>query len=652
MRVLLAGCPYIPDCLFGEINAYLNSNTIVVVNMYSWTLPQQLTVQKVYEKHLNVSFECFDSSIPELLLISILNNYTGFDAIVCSPHVQGLTRNVLQSVITNANLQHKLRAIGCPNASISHLSSLSDFAAQNNIAIIHTPDVHAESVAEYTLSQIGFHARRTAYFYDETGRNGSWPHNEALATTHLLQGKTLGVVGGSGKDGAAVISLAIKLGLHVVSISSGSAVGVQKIQKLGAVVAPNIESLLSTCDYLSINSRVVECTQGLIGTREIELMKKGVIIINPSGAEIFDKQAIIQEFHKPQDERQIGVLVLDMPFGGKRDSQAFLADADNTLLKQRGVLFTPRMAGYTAEGRLQAVTELAGYLNRYLRLNDQYVPIANQKTSSSKEDTLTDDVDALLADIISFAHQAGAEAIRLREAGLIVHYKEDGSPATNADIASETILKDGLRKKGYTFRFLGEESREWSQEINTFDVVIDGIDGTRNFRDGNYGWCVSIAVRMNDDTLIGVVHDPQSKETYFAVRERGAFIQLGGLSKRCTIPHALPNDFSFSVGSFRVAGSTAIKRQIIDDIKQLGGREREWGSVALSICAVARGGLGTFIQGNSHSHDHLAALLIAKEAGVDIVLHSKIETEVVDVVVSHPSLSHEINKVFEFRTNL
>jgi myo-inositol-1(or 4)-monophosphatase len=397
-------------------------------------------------------------------------------------------------------------------------------------------------------------------------------------------------------------------------------------------VAETLEEVLTEADFLSINCRLTEATRGLIGRRQLHLCKRGVVIVNPAAAEVLDKQAVLDEFNKPVDERTVGVLILDMPFGQRRDARAFLADSDNAVLKERGVLFTPRMAGYTVETAVRAGTELAARLRREL------------EPSCALDES---EIQLLCNDIVDLVRAAAAEAIGLREAGLAVSYKQDGSPVTAADEAAEAVVRDGLRARGYAFGFSGEESGPVISGDERVRAIIDGIDGTRNFRDQIFGWCVSVAITVDEEPLIGVVHEPHTGDTYCAIRGHGAFIRSLTGTRACRTPESFPRDFSFSVGSFRGSRNTATKTGIITDLKRLGGREREWGSVGLSLCAVARGGFGVFIQGNSYRHEHAAGVLIAREAGATVVLRQMPASERLDVIASHSSLSQPVSEIVE-----
>ena len=236
---------------------------------------------------------------------------------------------------------------------------------KHGIPVENISDIHGGAVAEYTLIQMGFHMRRIGQFYDATGKRGSWPHDRAASTTASLAGKTLGVIGASGKDGSAVAMLAMKMGLRVVGMGNGTPESNARIREIGAELATRLEELLKQSDCISINC-AKDKTLGLIGRQQFEQMKPGVIIVNPAGAEIIEKNELVDEYIKPAQERKVGALILDMPYGGRRGDRTFAIDHDNAKLKSLGVLFTPRMAGYTIDTYTRGVEQVADAINKRL----------------------------------------------------------------------------------------------------------------------------------------------------------------------------------------------------------------------------------------------------------------------------------------------
>lgn len=365
-------------------------------------------------------------------------------------------------------------------------------------------------------------------------------------------------------------------------------------------------------------------------------MKPGVIIVNPASAELFDKAALLNEFRKDPTDRRIHTLILDMPFGGRRDEHAFEADSANAELKNHGVLFTPRIAGYAHHTREKAATALSSQVNTALAKQPYTAP---------------DDLERLTRDIIELAREAGEIAKAIQESGLkVTHKVQDNSPVTQADPFVEKMIREGLIARGHTHViFSGEEIGKKSASPTDFEVVIDGIDGTRNFAEGIFGWATSISVRRNGETLIGVVHDPKSNETFHAIKGNGAYVSDEKRTKKLQLPENPPKAFLFSIGSFRIKGSSLVKHELIEFIKTLGGRQREWGSIALSLCTVAKGAFGIFIQGESEYHDYGAGALIAAEAGANITLLSSRDSTKHDIIAAHPQLARPLESEYARR---
>jgi myo-inositol-1(or 4)-monophosphatase len=310
----------------------------------------------------------------------------------------------------------------------------------------------------------------------------------------------------------------------------------------------------------------------------------------------------------------------------------------NQALKECGVVFTPRSAGYCFEARVAAFDELSRSLDLLRREGRKSLRMAKAREVILNDGEGVPDRWVLLSDCLAATEIAARRAQDCRRRGLEILYKADGSPVTDADICAEEAIRGFLKARQHRFRFHGEDSDVHEDDQGPWEVVVDGIDGTRNFRDGNYGWCVTIACRQRETTECAIIFDPVSRTTYYAVCGEGAYIRDDDGVRRCTTPSTIPADFSFSLGSFQVSKRNDWKEHVRGRIKAIGGREREWGSVALAICAVARGGLGVFIQIGAHLHDIIAASAVAQEAGASVWLQNSLTTGRGDIIVAHRSL--------------
>ena len=75
--------------------------------------------------------------------------------------------------------------------------------------------------------------------------------------------------------------------------------------------------------------------------------------------------------------------------------------------------------------------------------------------------------------------------------------------------------------------------------------MIDPIDGTANFVRGIPAWCVVIACVKDGKTVVGVVHEPSTGETFYGRRGGGAFLNGKPIK---TIPADEPDEGSVGVG--------------------------------------------------------------------------------------------------------
>jgi histidinol phosphatase-like enzyme (inositol monophosphatase family) len=117
---------------------------------------------------------------------------------------------------------------------------------------------------------------------------------------------------------------------------------------------------------------------------------------------------------------------------------------------------------------------------------------------------------------------AGAEALRLRAAGLETETKPDESPVTNADRASERMLVDTLTGAWPEDGVLGEEGSERPGNGHR-RWIVDPIDGTRDFLRGNPLWAILIGLEVEGRVEAGVVTFPALGRQYWAARGEGAW---------------------------------------------------------------------------------------------------------------------------------
>ena len=110
-------------------------------------------------------------------------------------------------------------------------------------------------------------------------------------------------------------------------------------------------------------------------------------------------------------------------------------------------------------------------------------------------------------------------------APLEVSAKEDSSPLTNADLASDRVLSAALREAFPACSILSEEEIDGTERLsNRAGVfIVDPIDGTKEFLSHNGEFCVSIAFAAGGKVRAGVVAIPARGVFYYAAEGLGAY---------------------------------------------------------------------------------------------------------------------------------
>src|SRR5579859_1437731 len=153
-------------------------------------------------------------------------------------------------------------------------------ARQRGVTVTNTPGVGAPSVAELTLGLM-LALTRAIPLSDQRVRNGVWQHVEGPE----LEGKTLGLLG-LGAIGSRVARMARGLGMRVVAWSFTP--DLQRAASLGVELASERDEIFRRADVVSLHLRNTPEVRGLVGARELGLMKPGAYLINTARGALVD----------------------------------------------------------------------------------------------------------------------------------------------------------------------------------------------------------------------------------------------------------------------------------------------------------------------------------------------------------------------------
>lgn len=131
-----------------------------------------------------------------------------------------------------------------------------------------------------------------------------------------------------------------------------------------------------------------------------------------------------------------------------------------------------------------------------------------------------DELDVLIRAI----RAAGGEALRMAVDGFETVQKADYSPVTSADLAVNQMLQSHLQSAFPGDGWLSEESPDGPDRLQRARVwVVDPIDGTKAFINGEPEFCISVALIEDGRPIVAAVFNPSVDELYTATRGGGVY---------------------------------------------------------------------------------------------------------------------------------
>lgn len=230
--------------------------------------------------------------------------------------------------------------------------------------------------------------------------------------------------------------------------------------------------------------------------------------------------------------------------------------------------------------------------------------------------------DGLAARLASIAREAGERALAVRGAGLATRAKGDGSPVTDADLASEAVVLRRLARAFPSVPVVSEESppapfaerRGWGRLF-----LVDPLDGTRGFAGGGGEFTVNVALVEDGVPVAGAVACPAEGAVFHAQRGRGAWLSAGGGPPVRLPRRAGPRPWRILAS--RSAPGEAVGR-LAEELGRRLGRAVETAPMgsALKICRIAEGAADLHPRpGPTMEWDTAAPEAVLAEAGGRVV---------------------------------
>src|SRR6185503_9647602 len=131
--------------------------------------------------------------------------------------------------------------------------------------------------------------------------------------------------------------------------------------------------------------------------------------------------------------------------------------------------------------------------------------------------------------VCELARAAGAAILELYDGPLHIKQKtsaDDVEPVTQADTIANEMIVNGLKRVFPNDGILAEESVDTKRRLDKSRVwMVDPLDGTNGFIDGNGDFAVQIGLAEEGQCVLGVVYQPLTGVLYRAVRGGGAWVE-------------------------------------------------------------------------------------------------------------------------------
>jgi len=331
-----------------------------------------LVTEKLSDAGLDLLRKDFEVDVrPELAADGLPEAIAPYDALVVRSQTQ-VTADVIEA---GDNLKVVARAgIGLDNVDV-------DAATRRGVMVVNAPSSNIVSAAEHTIALLLAQARNIPQAHEDL-QHGHWDRAKWQGVE--LHGKTLGIVG-LGRVGALVAQRSVAFGMRVIAYDPY--VPRERAKEMGIELMPSLEALLVQSDFVTIHLPRSPETEGLIGERELALVKEGARLVNTARGGIVDEEALAKAI---EDGRLAGAAL---------DVFATEPTTSSPLFGFEQVVVTPHLGASTTEAQDKAGASVAEMVR--LALSGEFVPYAVNVSAGAE-------VSEAIKPFLPLAHKLGA----------------------------------------------------------------------------------------------------------------------------------------------------------------------------------------------------------------------------------------------------
>jgi D-3-phosphoglycerate dehydrogenase len=254
--------------------------------------------------------------------------------------------------ITRESLAHadRLRAIGRAGVGVDTIDVAA--ATERGIPVLTAPAGNTISAAELTMALLLALARKVPAA-DRSMKAGEWDRKSFSGFE--LYGKTLGLVG-AGRIGGQVAKRARAFGMHVIVYDPY--LHVERARELDVQLG-SLEDVLKSADVLSVHVPLTESTAGLIGEKQLAMMKNGSLLLNVARGGVVNEAALLEAL----ESKHLAGAALDV-------YEEEPLPKDSPLRALPNVVMTPHLGASTAEAQQNVAIEIAAAVRAALADGD------------------------------------------------------------------------------------------------------------------------------------------------------------------------------------------------------------------------------------------------------------------------------------------
>ena len=130
----------------------------------------------------------------------------------------------------------------------------------------------------------------------------------------------------------------------------------------------------------------------------------------------------------------------------------------------------------------------------------------------------------------ALAKEAGRKILEFY--GTALTYIDSDNPLTIADREANKIITSKIREMFPNHYILTEEETDNKERLKgDFVWIIDPLDGTKEFINNIGEFTVNIALVFKGEPVLGIIYIPVTEEMYFAVKDKGAYLEKHNITK-------------------------------------------------------------------------------------------------------------------------